>query len=193
VREIAFSADASLQIGPFQAHDFWGDGSFYLLSTPGHAIGHLSGLARTSTNPDTFIFMGGDICHHGAQLRPSQYLPLPAEITPHPWQSHAQSSSLCPGAVLDAVQTSRGRSPTEPIYDPAGGLSIPQATRTIRQAQDFDGSENVLFVFAHENSIVGVADLFPKEANAWKAKGWREKTLWTFLRDFRHLLDKEGS
>ncbi len=68
MREIDFQEP--LTIGSFSAVDFFGDGSFYLLNSPGHAIGHMSGLARTSTNPDTFIFMGGDLCHHGGQMRP---------------------------------------------------------------------------------------------------------------------------
>ncbi|KAM0411091.1 hypothetical protein ACHAPD_010916 [Fusarium lateritium] len=63
-REIDFDKKP-LVIGPFRGFDFFGDGSFYLLDTPGHAIGHVAGLARTTTDPDTFIFMGGDLCHHG--------------------------------------------------------------------------------------------------------------------------------
>jgi hypothetical protein len=33
LREISFSDD--FKIGSFRAHDFFGDGSFYLLDTPG--------------------------------------------------------------------------------------------------------------------------------------------------------------
>ena len=60
IREISFE-HSSLRIGQFAAFDFFGDGSFYLLDTPGHAIGHMCGLARTTTT--TFAFLGGDICH----------------------------------------------------------------------------------------------------------------------------------
>jgi glyoxylase-like metal-dependent hydrolase (beta-lactamase superfamily II) len=52
------------KLGQFRAFDYFGDGSFYLLDAPGHAVGHLCGLARTT--PDTFVFMGGDICHHNS-------------------------------------------------------------------------------------------------------------------------------
>ena len=95
MREIAF--DDGLRIGDFGAYDFFGDGSFYLLDTPGvsslysdpnvegcpltavqHAQGHISGLARTTE--DTFVFMGGDICHYGGAYRPTEYAPLPSEI-----------------------------------------------------------------------------------------------------------------
>ncbi|KAK0616825.1 hypothetical protein B0T14DRAFT_568400 [Immersiella caudata] len=64
-----------LQIGQFSALDFFSDGSFYLPSTPGHATGHISALARTTSNPDTPI--GGDLAHDGAEMRPSAYLPIP--------------------------------------------------------------------------------------------------------------------
>jgi glyoxylase-like metal-dependent hydrolase (beta-lactamase superfamily II) len=57
IREIAF--DEAFKIGKFPAYDFFGDGSFYLLDTPGHAIGHMCGLARTT--PSTFVLLGGDI------------------------------------------------------------------------------------------------------------------------------------
>lgn len=63
VREIDFEKEGGFKIGRFNAHDFFGDGSFYLLDTPGHTIGHICGLARTSSNPDTFVFFGGDASH----------------------------------------------------------------------------------------------------------------------------------
>ena len=41
--------------------NYFGDGSLYVLNVPGHAIGHVSALVRTT--PDTAVFMGGDVCH----------------------------------------------------------------------------------------------------------------------------------
>lgn len=52
-----------LKIGRFWAYDYFGDGSFYLLATPGHTVGHLCGLARVTSIPDSFVLMGGDACH----------------------------------------------------------------------------------------------------------------------------------
>jgi glyoxylase-like metal-dependent hydrolase (beta-lactamase superfamily II) len=189
VREISFNDKKSLTLGKFRAVDFFGDGSFYLLDTPGHAVGHLSGLARTTSDPDTFIFMGGDICHHGGELRPSEQIPIPAEIKPHPW--NRRFSSLCPGAVLEKTQIERGRSANEPFFEPTMGLSVPEAIRSIRKAQEIDAEENVLFVFAHESSIRSVADFFPASANDWKQKGWKEQTLWAFLKDFQEILETD--
>ena len=58
---ISLAFDTDLHIGRFSAHDLFGDGSFYLLDSPGHCVGHICGLARVT--PTSFVFMGGDICH----------------------------------------------------------------------------------------------------------------------------------
>lgn len=46
-----------LQIGQFKALDWFGDGSFFILHTPGHAVGHLCGLARVEE--DSYVLMAG--------------------------------------------------------------------------------------------------------------------------------------
>lgn len=178
------------QTGQFRAFDFFGDGSFYLLDTPGHAIGHLSGLARTTTNPDTFIFMGGDLCHHSGELRPSKHLHLPSDIP-----TAIPSCVLpCPGAEsYKQLLVSRGFSVDEPFFRPAAmiGLEIGETVRTIAKAQEADADSNVWFVFAHDPSLIGVVDFFPLGADGWKEKGWRENTLWSFLRDFDEAVYSE--
>jgi len=187
LREITFTESGTLQIGDFRANDFFGDGSFYILDSPGHAVGHVCGLARTTSNPDTFIFMGGDLCHHGGELRPSEYTPLPTEISPHPLTKAFHPP--CPGAAFESLQQSRNRSITKPFFDPAMGLSIPEAIRSIEKAQKADADDNVLFIYAHDTSIRAVVDLFPRDATDWQKKGWREKIFWAFLEDFKVAVD----
>jgi glyoxylase-like metal-dependent hydrolase (beta-lactamase superfamily II) len=196
VREVDFSSSSALRISDFKAVDFFGDGSFYLLDTPGHAVGHVCGLARTTcskdtdtdADKDTFIFMGGDICHHGGELRPSTYVPLPQELfsglssVHHPLTRVLQPP--CPGAAFEAMQTQRGRAPDEPFFDPAVGLDIPLAIESIKKAQQADADDRVLFIYAHDATVYGVADLFPLPANAWQKLGWRDKMFWAFLADF---------
>lgn len=66
-RELSLETDTWLPMGPFsRAFDYFGDGSFWLLDTPGHMPGHLGGLAHTGK--DEWVFMGGDCCHHRALL-----------------------------------------------------------------------------------------------------------------------------
>jgi glyoxylase-like metal-dependent hydrolase (beta-lactamase superfamily II) len=186
LREIDFHNN--LKIGQFRAFDFFGDGSFYLLDTPGHAVGHLGALARTTTDPDTFIFMGGDLCHHGGEIRPSKHLHLPSDIL------NAIPSTIlpCPGAqAYEQLLLRRRSSVDKPFFYPGPmvGADTEETIRTIEKAQDADADSSIWFVYAHDASLIGRVDFFPLLANDWKEKGWRKKTLWAFLRDFDGAVD----
>ncbi|CAG8221194.1 unnamed protein product [Penicillium olsonii] len=189
LREIDFSDDT--KAGRFRAFDFFGDGSFYLVDTPGHAVGHLGALARTTTNPDTFIFMGGDLCHHAGELRPSEHMSLPSDL------SAAMPAMLlpCPGAEnYEKLLFERRSTLEKPFFAPATmvGTDIEGTIGTIEKAQEADADSNIWFVSAHDPSLLGIADLFPLSANDWKQKGWRAKTLWAFLRDFDEAIDAQS-
>ncbi|KAJ7614168.1 beta-lactamase-like protein [Roridomyces roridus] len=55
--------DFTTSIGPFpHALDYFGDGSVYIIHTPGHLPGHLSILARTSSD-GAWMYFGGDVAH----------------------------------------------------------------------------------------------------------------------------------
>jgi glyoxylase-like metal-dependent hydrolase (beta-lactamase superfamily II) len=41
--------------------DYFGDGSLYVIDTPGHLLGHINLLARSG--PDRWVYLGGDCCH----------------------------------------------------------------------------------------------------------------------------------
>lgn len=70
-RELSFENEQWSPLGPFdRAHDFFGDGSFFLIDTPGHMPGHLGALALTGQ--DEWVFMGGDCCHHRSLLMESR-------------------------------------------------------------------------------------------------------------------------
>jgi glyoxylase-like metal-dependent hydrolase (beta-lactamase superfamily II) len=43
------------------AIDFFGDGSLYVIDTPGHLFGHVNLLARLG--PNKWAYLGGDCCH----------------------------------------------------------------------------------------------------------------------------------
>lgn len=186
MREIDFTL-GNLSTGRFRAFDFFGDGSFYLLDTPGHAIGHLCGLARTTNSPDTFIMMGGDLCHHSGEMRPSKHLALPSdgELSSAFEKMFSTSIPPCPGAVLTRLQQTRGRAIDQPFYDPGMGHDIPLAIDTIEKAQEADADDNIWFIFAHDDSLFDKVELFPAEASAWKEKGWGSITRWAFLKDFK--------
>ncbi|KAL1965792.1 hypothetical protein VTN77DRAFT_5113 [Rasamsonia byssochlamydoides] len=186
----------TLKIGDFGAYDFFGDGSFYLLDVPGHAVGHVCGLARTtaagnsSSDGDTFILMGGDSCHHGGQIRPSQYLPLPEQIQLHPDES--SHSTTCPGALFEKIHPEPENYSTKPFYrirvwDDGQSVADDPATaqQSIHSLQPFDAAENIFFVFAHDKTLADVVDTFPAKANGWKEAGWKERGRWRFLRHWK--------
>lgn len=90
---VELSFDDKFKIGRYQAYDYFNDGSLFLLNVPGHAIGHISALVRTT--PDTFVFLGGDVCHHTGDVRPSEFVPLPATI-PETTALDARIARPCP-------------------------------------------------------------------------------------------------
>ncbi|KAF2200238.1 hypothetical protein GQ43DRAFT_441758 [Delitschia confertaspora ATCC 74209] len=185
LREISFEEEGVVEIGEFKAFDYFGDGSFYLLDTPGHAIGHLSGLARVTSNPDSFIFMGGDACHHVGELRPSQYLPLPPNISPNPFTCLTSPSTPCPGSLFSPLLPDGDN--TKPFYglsNTGSHFDVDEAAKTIEKIQGADVREDVLVVLAHDNSLTGVVDFFPQTANSFMEKGWVKKLRWLFLREF---------
>ncbi|QDS75268.1 hypothetical protein FKW77_000861 [Venturia effusa] len=185
LREISFQ-DSNVKIGRFNALDYFGDGSFYLLDTPGHLLGHLCGLARTTE--DTFVFMGGDAAHHAGEIRPTEWDPLPSHIklTPNP----RSFPPVCPGELLQRYVHPE-KSVTKPFYSAALGFNEDHdvAEWTIEGVEEFDADENVLVVIAHDASLKDVVNFFPKPANEWRAKDWGKNGRWRFLGDFSEGLD----
>ncbi|KAH6660306.1 hypothetical protein BKA67DRAFT_667194 [Truncatella angustata] len=192
VREINFST-GSVHVGRFRAFDYFGDGSFYLLDSPGHSVGHLTALARVTTsgdgNPqhDSFVFMGADACHHPGVLRPTEYLPLPSQLSPSPSRLFTHA---CPGETLQRLQ--RNNSPAEPFFT-VSPILFPDheaALDTVRKIAELDASDNIFVIIAHDGSIKNHIDLFPESINDWKAKGVRLQTRWLFCNDFTSAIEE---
>ncbi|KAK4216446.1 beta-lactamase-like protein [Rhypophila decipiens] len=183
-----------LKIGAFSALDFFGDGSFYLLDAPGHSVGHMTALARTTSkrkdrdDQDTFIYMGGDLVHHASEIRPSKLVPFPRNAEHkypcRPTKPKTKPPTRCPGTeAFRALNVELGRDPDGPTTDPTLFVNFTQAKQSIEKTQAADASENVFVIWAHYAEIEGTVDLFPKFANDWKKKGWRDKVFWSYLMD----------
>jgi glyoxylase-like metal-dependent hydrolase (beta-lactamase superfamily II) len=192
IKELDFT-EAPLKIGNFDAIDYFGDGSFYFLDSPGHAIGHMCGLARVTSNPDSFILMGGDAIHHAGELRPHTWHPLPASISPHPF---TLSNSVCPGEMFESVLRDGKEEPFYLPAQPKNGSAIhydiPVMVESIRKLQECDAHDNILVVAAHDITILNVVDFFPKPANDFAKKGWVKQARWAFLQDFAEAVGYEG-
>ena len=186
-----------LTIGGFQAIDFFNDGSFFLLSTPGHTMSHISALARTTysetevgVSASTFVFLGGDIAHHASVFRPSPYLPIPEIISPSrlcdvgdagiPSNCHSDLFTKYHYRFHESDGETMARcTPFGKVAGPDDDLALSQ--RSVEQLMLFDAMENVFVIFAHDRSLADVVEYYPETVNSWKRKGWKEKGLWRFL------------
>lgn len=184
IREISFEV-SNLKIGSFDAFDFFGDGSFYLLDAPGHAVGHMCALARTTTNngEPSFVFMGADACHHPGVLRPSDYLSLPSEDT---LRSVLPTTKISPTQCPCALLESHALSPNTPFFTVARGPIFPDheaAMLTVQKIQELDAAESIFVLMAHDLSIRDKIPLFPETINGWKAIRLKTETRWLFCSD----------
>lgn len=171
-------------IGGFQAYDYFSDGSFYLLSTPGHTLGHLSALARTTVSngkdgeSNTYMFLGGDIVSSNGVFRPSAGHPLPDQV---PTIEHG----FCPSEMLARLHrhypSDRSKTRTTPFCDVAGEEDRDESQRNTDKLSVFDDEEDIFIVWAHDLHLRGVIEFFPASANEWKKKGWKEKAHWRWL------------
>jgi glyoxylase-like metal-dependent hydrolase (beta-lactamase superfamily II) len=64
VFEVPFDADT--KTGKMESYDLFGDGSVQILNAPGHAVGHICALVRTTE--DSYLLLGGDTCHFVGKL-----------------------------------------------------------------------------------------------------------------------------
>jgi len=176
VIEIAFADDAPIVAG-LKGYDYFGDGSFYLLEAPGHCVGHMLGLARTTPSPSaSWILMAGDAAHHPAMLRPSPHVPLPAGLEP-----------LVPAALRACAHDAPFLAPPDravAIHD-----DWDKARDTLEVVRALDARPDVWVILGHDGSmdadVKGVGEgrmkWLPEEANAWKAEGVKEYLRWKYL------------
>ncbi|KAF1984629.1 Metallo-hydrolase/oxidoreductase [Aulographum hederae CBS 113979] len=193
VNEIQFSDD--LKVAGYQAHDYFSDGSLYILNTPGHAIGHISALVRTTE--DTFVFLGGDICHFGGSIRPTPYVPMPAQFSAKDvgYESTTTSETdlrnrdaaiMYACDLFTACHPHQSAARTTPYYEPCsqGGWYVdpPTARRSIEMLRRLDADERVLVLIAHDPALIGTVPMFPQgNLNAWFEEGVKGLLRWRFL------------
>ena len=143
--------------------------------------------------------------HHSSQLRPNRYTPLPHRIyleepinsapNPVPGELFAK---LHPSRRLPALPdyavnlTSPYNTPfaTINLYDNGGSLArFPEIARdVISKMQAFDADDRVLIVGAHDETLRGIDDLFPKKVDQLRIKEWKKRSRWQFLGDYDEAL-----
>lgn len=164
----------------------------------------MSSLCRTTTAPDTFIFLGGDCTHLPGEWRPTKYLPLPDEIKPSPLP--AIRSGACPGALITPIYRFHNEKAASPDCS-ADAITHPfftvkdktahngaEAREIVEHMCEFDAYDNVFTMIAPDNTMLDAIEFFPNAlANDRKQKGWREKVMWRFLRDFEEAVGEHDS
>nr|KAK5438363.1 hypothetical protein LTR18_008885 [Exophiala xenobiotica] len=196
--EIDFST-TNLEIGGFRAYDFFGDESFYLLDTPGHCLGHVCGLARTTPDPEsTFILLGGDICHFSGDFRPSAKKPLPDPIPAETLDEDSYFPTPCPCSFfadhhpMKVSEHSSVDGRATPFYristDPSAAYVDPKTSQiSVRKLANFDSDPSVLVCLAHDTAMMHglpTLDENPEDdLNAWRGGGLKEKIHWGWLNE----------
>ncbi|KAJ7695499.1 beta-lactamase-like protein [Mycena rosella] len=175
-------ANSPLEFGGLKAHDFFGDGSLYLLDVPGHALGHICALARVT--PSSFLFLGGDACHHPGQFRPTdklhKHFPCPGELLAATRRS-VSATHFGPSNSAGEFDLAARTTPLLDVAENAYYADPPTARASIEKMGSFDANADVFVVLAHDSSLLSVVEPFPALMDDWKAKGWKNLVTWAFL------------
>ncbi|CAK5263757.1 unnamed protein product [Mycena citricolor] len=183
VTKIDFSK-ANITFSGLRAVDYFGDGSLYLLDTPGHLAGHITALARTTRS--SFLVLGADSFHHPGAIRPR-----PAFQAQYP----------CPAHLLEDAKTIS----TDYFWSPksiSGVFDLPSRPEqllaisdlatsffanpvdsqiSVEKLANFDADPDFFVVVSHDMSLRGVIPMFPAYLNRWKHDKLKENTVWGFL------------
>ncbi|KAK7025194.1 Metallo-beta-lactamase superfamily protein [Favolaschia claudopus] len=178
-------ATANLTLSGLKAIDYFGDGSFYLLNTPGHLAGHITALARVT--PTSFIVLGGDTFHHVGEARPrpafQKNFPCPAHLleeaktsisTDYFWSPKSRDGAfdmLSRSQQLFAISDTPDSFYEEPVT----------AQISLDKLSAFDADPDIFVVIAHDISLRDVLPYFPKYLNDWKKNGLKKQTVWNFV------------
>ncbi|KAJ7604147.1 hypothetical protein FB45DRAFT_957998 [Roridomyces roridus] len=184
ITEVDFS-NTKLSFSGLPAIDFFGDGSFYLLNTPGHALGHMSALARVT--PTTFISMGGDTFHHVAEARPfpdfQHNFPCPGDLVASARSTISTDFFWSPRTHNGSFDIPSRAQPLLSISDLPDSVYVDPSTAAVslEKIATFDADEDILVLVAHDASAAGSLPYFPASLNGWKKAGLKKEIVWNFV------------
>ncbi|KAL8292176.1 hypothetical protein RQP46_001642 [Phenoliferia psychrophenolica] len=145
-------------VGSLRGMDWWGDGSVYILDTPGHLPGHLGMLVRTSSTPSSFLLLVGDASHHRALFTCCTHTHYKIPTFPSPT------------GVLTSAE-----------------YNLADTYATLARVQRMEREEDVMVVMAHDPALLKVVErhgrMWPGNVNGWKAGGWKAEVDLEFEKD----------
>ncbi|KAJ7445439.1 beta-lactamase-like protein [Mycena latifolia] len=174
-----------LTFSGLKAIDFFGDGSFYLLDTPGHLPGHISALARVT--PTSFVSLGGDTFHHAGQARPrpdfQKTFPCPAHLLEETKTSISTDFFWSPKSRVGAFDMRSRAQQLLAISDLPGSFYADPVTSqvSLEKVATFDADPDFFVVVAHDLSLVSSLPYFPASLSDWKASHLKDNTVWNFV------------
>ncbi|KAJ7091437.1 beta-lactamase-like protein [Mycena belliarum] len=184
VTELDFTT-ASLTFSGLKAIDFFGDGSFYLLNTPGHLPGHITALARVT--PTSFVALGGDAFHHVGEARPrpefQKNFPCPAHLLQETKTSISTDFFWSPKSREGAFDMHSRAQQLFAVSDlPDSFYADPVTSQvSLEKLATFDADPDIFVVIAHDLSLVSSLPYFPASLNNWKASQLKKNTVWNFV------------
>ncbi|KAJ7902480.1 hypothetical protein B0H13DRAFT_1717460 [Mycena leptocephala] len=182
--EINFAV-SNLTFSGLKAIDYFGDGSFYLLNTPGHIKGHISALARVT--PTSFISLGGDTWHHAGEARPraqfQKNFPCPAHLLEESKTSISTDFFWSPRSRDGAFDMLSRAQQLLAISDTVDSFYQDPVTAqvSLEKVATFDADPDIFVIVAHDISLRSSIPLFPAYLNGWKASGLKQQTVWNFI------------
>lgn len=150
----------------------------------------MTGLARVTS--ESFLVLGGDTCHHAGQLRPTAALqrnfPVPPALLPSTKTSISTTYFWSLGTAVNSFNIASRTEPFLTISDIPNTLYADPtiAKVSLDKIQAFDADPDFLVILAHDESLRGVLDLFPKTLNGWKAQGLKDSFVWEFVNKANH-------
>ncbi|KAI9346233.1 hypothetical protein BDR26DRAFT_956051 [Obelidium mucronatum] len=125
-------------VGSFErGWDFYGDGSFWIIDAPGHCTGHMIALARTTTDPDSYMLFAGDAAHAQCLYKSKCPTSLDGENPPHHHDTRHPCGLFSKALQFDAPEQDLVLS----IHD-----DLEQAYKTIAKISRMDALDNVFVV-----------------------------------------------
>ncbi|KAJ7696570.1 hypothetical protein B0H17DRAFT_1198081 [Mycena rosella] len=184
VTELDFTT-TNLTFSGLKAIDYFGDGSFYLLNTPGHLPGHVSALARVT--PTSFVSLGGDAFHHAGEARPrpefQKNFPCPAHLLEETKTSISTDFFWSPESRDGAFDMHSRAQQLLAVSDlPDSFYADPVTSQvTLEKLATFDADPDFFVVIAHDLSLVSSLPYFPASLDGWQASQLKESTVWNFV------------
>ena len=152
----------------------------------------MCGLVRTES--DSFVFLGGDVCHFSGMFRPNSNV-----VMPDPIPSTTRLDSYYPSPCSCSHFTSyhpaypdEAKARSQPYYGVSSHpnsayLDARKAENSIAGLAEFDEDPSCFICIAHDGVLLEVLPLLNNDPGAeigdWKSKGYKEQSQWGFLNE----------